>query len=73
MSGLNVPDETVQVETVSTNTLGLGSGVVLENGQAVTFSGTSRSAFIKFDVLIESGGDADTPILLNLDNILTVV
>ena len=73
MSGLNVPDETVQVETVSTNTLGLGSGVKLEDGQAVTFRGTSRSALIKFDVLIDSGGDADTPILLNLDNILTVV
>jgi hypothetical protein len=73
MSGLNVPGEVVQIETVSTNTLGLGSGVVLENGQAVTFRGTSRSALIRFDVLIESGGNADTPILLNLDNILTVV
>ena len=73
MSGLNVPESSVQVENVSTNTLTLSSGVRLENGQAVTFRGSSRSALIKFDVLIESGGDSDTPILLNLDNILTVV
>ena len=73
MSGLNIPESSVQVENVSTNTLTLSSGVELENGQAVTFRGSSRSALIKFDVLIESGGDADTPILLNLDNILTVV
>ena len=73
MSGLNIPESSVQVENVSTNTLTLSSGVRLENGQAVTFRGSSRSALIKFDVLIESGGDADTPILLNLDNILTVV
>ena len=73
MSGLNVPESSVQVENVSTNTLTLSSGVRLENGQAVTFRGSSRSALIKFDVLIDSGGDADIPILLNLDNKLTVV
>ena len=73
MSGLNVPESSVQVENVSTNTLTLSSGVRLEDGQAVTFRGSSRSALIRFDVLIESGGDIDNSILLNLDNILTVV
>ncbi len=56
-SGVNVTASTAQT---------------IENGQTITFTGSSRTATITADVTILSHGDDDMTLTLALDNILTV-
>lgn len=49
-----------------------GDNEALENGQTVTFTGSSRSATITADVLVENHGKENLTLTLNLDNILTI-
>jgi hypothetical protein len=44
----------------------------IENGQTLTFTGSSRSATITADVKVLQYGDDDITLTLALDNILTV-
>jgi FAD/FMN-containing dehydrogenase len=50
----------------------ISSAQTIENGQTVTFTGSSRSASVTGNVLINSHGTSDVTLTLNLDNILTV-
>ena len=71
ISGLNIPKD-VHIDTVSTNNLEFSQSLVLENGQAVTFTGSSRDATLTFEVVINKFGLQDRILNINLDNILTV-
>ena len=72
MSGIGVLENT-KVDTVSA-----GASVVvnfaqtIESGQAITFTGSSRSATVTADVVVKTFGDQNLTITLELDNILTV-
>ena len=44
----------------------------LENGQTVTFTGSSRNATITADIEVEKYGKDNLVLILELDNILTV-
>ena len=71
ISGLNIPKD-VHIDTVSSNNLEFSQSLVLENGQAVTFTGSSQNATLTFEVVINQFGLQDRVLNINLDNILTV-
>ena len=72
MSGIGIVG-TPHVDAVSAGVNVTASAAqTIENGQTVTFTGSSRSASVTGNVLINSHGTSDITLTLNLDNILTV-
>jgi len=72
MSGIGITG-TPHVDAVSAGVnITSSSTQTIENGQTVTFTGSSRSATITADVKIIEYGTDDLTITLALDNILTV-
>ena len=73
MSGIGVTATAPHVDTVNSGvSVVVSSAQTIENGQAVTFTGSSRAANIKLDVKVLEHGGSDLTLKLNLDNILTV-
>jgi hypothetical protein len=73
MTGIGVTASSPHVDAVSAGVnVTVSSAQTLENGQTVTFTGSSRSAKVTCDVKINSYGRSDLTLTLNLDNILTV-
>ncbi len=73
MSGIGVTATAPHVDAVSSGVnVTVSSAQTIENGQTVTFTGSSRSANIKVDVKVLNHGDSQLTLTLNLDNILTV-
>ena len=72
MSGIGVVG-TPHVDAVSAGVNVTSSAAqTIEDGQTVTFTGSSRSATITADIEIEKYGKDDITLTLELDNILTV-
>jgi len=72
MSGVGVVG-TPHVDAVSSGVNVTASAAqTIENGQTITFTGSSRTATIKADVNVLSHGKDDMTLTLALDNILTV-
>ena len=72
MSGIGVTG-TPHVDAISAGVnITASSAQTIENGQTVTFTGSSRNATITADVLIEKFGKDNLTLTLELDNILTV-
>ena len=72
MSGIGVVG-TPHVDAVSSGVNVTASAAqTIENGQTITFTGSSRTATIKADVNVLSHGKDDITLTLALDNILTV-
>ena len=72
MSGIGVVG-TPHVDSVSAGaSVVVSAAQTIENGQTITFTGSSRSATITADVVVKTYGDQNLTITLELDNILTV-
>ena len=72
MSGIGIVG-TPHVDAVSAGVNVTASAAqTIENGQTITFTGSSRSATITADVEVISHGDSNITLTLALDNILTV-
>jgi len=72
MSGIGVVG-TPHVDAISAGVnITASSAQTIENGQTITFTGSSRSATITADVVVKTYGDQNLTITLELDNILTV-
>ncbi len=72
MSGIGVVG-TPHVDAVSAGVnVTSSTAQTIENGQTITFTGSSRSATITADIEIEKYGKDDITLTLELDNILTV-
>lgn len=72
MSGIGVIG-TPHVDTVNDGvSVVVSSAQTIENGQTVTFTGSSRVANVKLDVKVLNHGKLPITLKLNLDNILTV-
>jgi len=73
MTGIGVTDSSPHVDSVSSGvSVTVSSNQTIENGQTVTFTGSSRSATITADVTILQHGTDNMTLTLALDNILTV-
>ena len=73
MTGIGVTDSSPHVDSVSSGvSVTVSSNQTIETGQTVIFTGSSRSANVSFDVLINDYGKENFTLTLNLDNILTV-
>lgn len=73
MTGIGVTCTTPHVDTVNAGvSVVVSSSQTIEDGQTVTFTGSSRSATIKATIYISSFGEENFTTTLNLDNILTV-
>jgi len=73
MTGIGVTDSSPHVDAISSGVnITASSAQTIENGQTVTFTGSSRSATITADVTILKHGTDDITLTLALDNILTV-
>ncbi len=73
MRGLGVTSTLPHVDAVNAGvSVTVSSNQTLENGQTMTFTGSSRSAKIKATLYILRFGDENFQATLNLDNILTV-
>tara|TARA_R100000231_G_scaffold74885_3_gene58448 strand:+ start:7063 stop:8355 length:1293 start_codon:yes stop_codon:yes gene_type:complete len=73
MTGIGVTDSSPHVDAVSAGVnITASSAQTLENGQTVTFTGSSRNATITADIKVLQYGIDDVTITLALDNILTV-
>jgi len=73
MTGIGVTDSSPHVDSVSSGvSVTVSSNQTIENGQTVTFTGSSRSATITGDVTVSQHGTDDMTLTLALDNILTV-
>ena len=72
MSGIGV------VGTPHVDSISIGASVeasaaqTIENGQTITFTGSSRNATITADIVVEKYGRDDLTLTLELDNILTI-
>ena len=72
MSGIGVTG-TPHVDAVSAGVnITASSAQTIENGQTVTFKGSSRNATITADIVMQKLGKDNLTITLELDNILTV-
>ena len=72
MSGVGVVG-TPHVDAVSAGVNVTASAAqTIENGQTITFKGSSRTATITGDVTVSSHGSDNLTLTLELDNILTV-
>jgi len=73
MTGIGVTSSSPHVDAVSAGVnITASSAQTLENGQTVTFTGSSRSATITADVTVLQHGTDNMTLTLALDNILTV-
>jgi len=73
MTGIGVTNTSPHVDAISAGVnITASSAQTLENGQTVTFTGSSRSATITADLTILQYGKDDITLTLALDNILTV-
>ena len=73
MTGIGVTNASPHVDAISAGVnITASSAQTLENGQTVTFTGSSRSATITADVTVSQHGTDDITLTLALDNILTV-
>ena len=73
MSGIGITSVAPHVDTVNSGaSVVVSSAQTIENGQTVTFVGSSRVANIKLDVKVLNHGNSPLTLKLNLDNILTV-
>ncbi len=73
MTGIGVTATSPHVDAISSGVnITASSAQTIENGQTVTFTGSSRSAKIKADVTVLEYGTDDITLTLALDNILTV-
>ena len=72
MSGIGITG-TPHVDAISSGVNITASGAqTIENGQTVTFKGSSRNATITADIVVQKFGKDNLTITLELDNILTV-
>ena len=72
MSGIGVTG-TPHVDSISAGaSVDVSLAQNIENGQTVTFTGSSRSGKITADLEVLEYGEDDLTLTLNLDNILTV-
>ena len=72
MSGIGVTG-TPHVDAISSGVnITASSAQTIENGQTVTFKGSSRNATITADIVVQKFGKDNLTITLELDNILTV-
>ena len=73
MTGIGITDSSPHVDAISAGVnITASSAQTIENGQTVTFTGSSRAATIKLDVTVLEHGADDITLTLALDNILTV-
>jgi len=73
MSGVGVTSSLPHVDAVSNGVnVTVSAAQTIENGQTVTFTGSSRSAKIRADLTVLEYGTDDITLTLALDNILTV-
>tara|TARA_R110000824_G_scaffold109445_1_gene256999 strand:- start:9752 stop:11041 length:1290 start_codon:yes stop_codon:yes gene_type:complete len=73
MTGIGVTATSPHVDTVNAGvSVVVSAAQTIENGQTVTFTGSSRSATITADLQIISHGIDNITLTLALDNILTV-
>jgi len=73
MTGIGVTNTSPHVDTVNNGvSVVVSANQTIENGQTVTFTGSSRSATITADVTVLQFGKDDITLTLALDNILTV-
>ena len=73
MTGIGVTTTAPHVDTVNAGvSVVVDTNQTIENGQTVTFTGSSRSATITADVTLLQHGKDDITLTLALDNILTV-
>ena len=73
MTGIGVTSASPHVDAISSGVnITASSAQTIENGQTVTFTGSSRSATITADVTVVKFGKDNIILTLALDNILTV-
>ena len=73
MTGIGVTPTSPHVDTVNAGvSVVVSVAQTIENGQTVTFTGSSRSATITADLHVTSHGTDNMTLTLALDNILTV-
>ena len=73
MTGIGITSASPHVDAVSSGVnVTASSAQTIENGQTVTFTGSSRSATITADVTVVKFGKDNIILTLALDNILTV-
>ena len=73
MTGIGITSASPHVDAISSGVnVTVSAAQTIENGQTVTFTGSSRSAKITADVTILKFGKDDIVLTLALDNILTV-
>ena len=73
MTGIGVTAASPHVDAISAGVnITASSAQTIENGQTVTFTGSSRNATITAEVVVEEYGTDDITLTLALDNILTV-
>ena len=72
MSGIGVVG-TPHVDSISSGvSVEASAAQTIENGQAITFTGSSRNATITADIVVEKYGKDNLTLTLELDNILTI-
>ena len=73
MTGIGVTAASPHVDAISAGVnITASSAQTIENGQTVTFTGSSRNATITADVVVKRFGKDNLTMTLELDNILTV-
>jgi len=73
MTGIGVTAASPHVDTVNDNvSVVVSTNQTIENGQTMTFTGSSRSATVTLDVKVLQFGVDNITLTLALDNILTV-
>jgi len=73
MTGIGVTDTSPHVDSISAGvSVVVSAAQTIEDGQTLTFTGSSRSATITADVKVLEYGTNDITLTLALDNILTV-
>ena len=73
MTGIGVTATSPHVDTVNAGvSVVVSTAQTIEDGQTVTFTGSSRTATITGDVKIQEYGKDNLTLILELDNILTV-
>ena len=73
MTGVGVTTASPHVDAISNGVnVTVSSAQTIENGQTITFTGSSRSAKITADVTVARYGNSNLTLTLELDNILTV-
>jgi len=73
MTGIGVTTASPHVDAISNGVnVTVSAAQTIENGQTITFTGSSRSATITADVAVKKFGKENLTLTLELDNILTV-